>query len=437
MPKLKPIRGSQLDRSHPLARGLVGCWVFDGSSGKFCDLSGNGRIMAVGGGTPKPVPGNHGWALEFDDAASEHLQRTGDDNNITDWPMSIACSFQTDQEANQALVIIGSTAGPAYYGLWIRDPADTDVIAYVMNVTSGYAKTSRSYGTNVWHHACAVFASDTDRRVFLDGGHKGTDSSAVSYPSGSTITTIGAREYYNLGKTLYLSGKLGYAFIWNRALSDAEIAAWHRQTADLFDSGPSPAVLYVPAGGQVHWASAAVQGRSAVNAKASRLRQAAAHVQSWSDLTSVIRRTRQGRAAMSGQSELEETARLTRRLGATVTVASALTPTARLTRWQKATIQAHSEITASATVEGEAAVTWASAEISAAAQISARARATVGIEACVAGQGSVAARARHQRRAAGQVQATSRIRATATLLRTFVPAWGTSRNEVIDGLIVS
>lgn len=44
MPLLKPIRGAQLNKSHPLARGLVGCWLLNEGSGKIVnDLSGNGN----------------------------------------------------------------------------------------------------------------------------------------------------------------------------------------------------------------------------------------------------------------------------------------------------------------------------------------------------------------------------------------------------------
>ncbi len=47
-PYLKPVRGIQLNRSHPLARGLVGCWLFnEGTGTKVHDLSGNGAFGNV------------------------------------------------------------------------------------------------------------------------------------------------------------------------------------------------------------------------------------------------------------------------------------------------------------------------------------------------------------------------------------------------------
>ena len=43
-PWQKPYRGIQLNRQHPLARGLVGCWlVNEGTGDKVFDYSGNGN----------------------------------------------------------------------------------------------------------------------------------------------------------------------------------------------------------------------------------------------------------------------------------------------------------------------------------------------------------------------------------------------------------
>lgn len=40
---IKPFRGAVLNRTHPLARGLIGCWLFnEGTGDKVFDLSGNG-----------------------------------------------------------------------------------------------------------------------------------------------------------------------------------------------------------------------------------------------------------------------------------------------------------------------------------------------------------------------------------------------------------
>jgi len=65
MPQLKPTRGIRLNKSHPLARGLVGCWLFnEGSGGQVYDLSGNGGDGTITGAVWSA--GKFGSALDFD-----------------------------------------------------------------------------------------------------------------------------------------------------------------------------------------------------------------------------------------------------------------------------------------------------------------------------------------------------------------------------------
>jgi len=50
VPVLKPVRGIRLNKSHPLARGLVGYWLLnEGSGNKVFDLSGNGKTGTING----------------------------------------------------------------------------------------------------------------------------------------------------------------------------------------------------------------------------------------------------------------------------------------------------------------------------------------------------------------------------------------------------
>ncbi len=63
MPVLKPVRGIRLNKSHPLARGLVGYWLFnEGSGNKVFDLSGNGNTGTFVGDVVW-TPGQSGNAI--------------------------------------------------------------------------------------------------------------------------------------------------------------------------------------------------------------------------------------------------------------------------------------------------------------------------------------------------------------------------------------
>ena len=49
---MKPFRGSQINKTHPLAKGLVGCWIFNEDTGDLIfDLSGHNNHITNYGAT--------------------------------------------------------------------------------------------------------------------------------------------------------------------------------------------------------------------------------------------------------------------------------------------------------------------------------------------------------------------------------------------------
>ena len=62
----KPPLGTQLDYSHPLTKGLVGCWLMnEGSGNRIHDISGNGNNGTLING-PVWKPGRDGASISFD-----------------------------------------------------------------------------------------------------------------------------------------------------------------------------------------------------------------------------------------------------------------------------------------------------------------------------------------------------------------------------------
>jgi len=93
--------GVLLNPYHPLARGLVGCWLFNEGGGNIVyDLSGHGNHGTLGGGTASYCPawtvGEFGSALSFD----------GDDDYIE--------MFNTDT------LLENKTAGTIL--VWVKNP---------------------------------------------------------------------------------------------------------------------------------------------------------------------------------------------------------------------------------------------------------------------------------------------------------------------------
>lgn len=89
-----------------------------------------------------------------------------------------------------------------------------------------FAFTTTSPTVNKWVHVAAVFASATDRRVFLNGAGKGTETTSVT-PAGIDRTCLGVSAETIPDSPL--DGLLAKARVWDAALTDAEILHLARQ----------------------------------------------------------------------------------------------------------------------------------------------------------------------------------------------------------------
>lgn len=87
--------------------------------------------------------------------------------------------------------------------------------------TAASAVTTTGFTANTWAHVCGVEASATDRRVFINGGSKGTNATSRT-PSGIDNVAIGRNG--DSTPDGYFSGDIAAAAIWNVALADADVA---------------------------------------------------------------------------------------------------------------------------------------------------------------------------------------------------------------------
>jgi len=109
---------------------------------------------------------------------------------------------------------------------------------------SSIAQTTTGVSADVWHHVCGVEASTTDRRVFIDGGSKGTDTTS-STPGTIQRIRVGVAE---LSASDFFDGDISQIAIWDVALTDAEIASLAAGVSPLRMRRDS-LVAYWPIGG--------------------------------------------------------------------------------------------------------------------------------------------------------------------------------------------
>ena len=140
-------------------------------------------------------------------------------------PITMGCWFySTSNSATQRLISIGDKDTPNDFfhlsamGTVTGDPLRASV---KRGGAAGSATTTSGYSINTWHHATAVFTSNSDRDVYIDGGSVGNNTTAAT-PASLDTTRIGARA--SSGTNGPMAGRIAEAAIWNIALSTSEIA---------------------------------------------------------------------------------------------------------------------------------------------------------------------------------------------------------------------
>jgi len=233
MPQLKPQRGyiKPID-GHLLARGLVACWLMnEGTGGKIFDVSGN-ELNLDFNNFPIWSPGKFGSSILFDDASNQYLEVN--QAAVNGAPLTLLCWVYCNDLSQNTYVMYIADKDVTNNAFGIRLNADgagsVQALSYAGTAAAALATVIMS--ANTWHQVCAVFVAPNDRRAYINGGNEGTNSSLLT-PTGLDRTSIGRAGDSTPG--YYMSGKVGFAMIWNRALSALEIAWLYREPFCMFE----------------------------------------------------------------------------------------------------------------------------------------------------------------------------------------------------------
>ena len=180
-------------------------------------------------------------AYQFTAASSQYLSVPS--AVVTGVPLTLACWFNPNNTTdNMALIFVGqeSGAGTQRFFLQAAGAAAGDPLAADANGTA--AVSSVGFQASTWQHGAAVFASNTSRTVYLNGGNSSTNTSNISTTS-LAVTAIGARWLTTWGQ--FASSLIAEVGIWNAALTAAEIASLAKgMTCDKVR--PQSLVFYAP-----------------------------------------------------------------------------------------------------------------------------------------------------------------------------------------------
>jgi len=248
MPRSKPIRGTPIDTSHPLARGLAGCWLLgEGTGQTVADLGPYRQHGSFHGGAPLWKPGRHGYSLEFD--GTDKCIDCGAGKFGWDCTNELSVVALANHGASQVNTIFarsaysrpvrlhGQTGGKFSFRVFTDTTNDCIITSTSSHATDGsewvhVAGTWRPYGAYLYVNGVQE-ASDT----VTDGNLNVTDNQFVG---------IGG-TYEGADYVCCWNGSIEYVFIYNRALSAEEIRWLYREPFAMFDSSVSSAPLHAPA----------------------------------------------------------------------------------------------------------------------------------------------------------------------------------------------
>jgi Laminin G domain. len=207
-----------------LTDGLVAYYPFNGNAN---DESGNGNNGTVNGATLTTDRfGNANNAYSFNGVNNEVRVLNPFGQNVPN-SLSISVWIKTTSTKDAGAIVTQVTAcinntddhfGIALYNL----SDDKELKADIFNGTT--AKTDRSLvADGFWHHI-AVVGTDKSISLYVDGKIKFLASSTPVFTYDPAINlVIGGVSFYACSYNSYFEGSIDDVYIYNRALSDAEI----------------------------------------------------------------------------------------------------------------------------------------------------------------------------------------------------------------------
>jgi len=164
-------------------------------------------------------------SLLFNDTTPDYLFLAS--TPVTAYPFSVSGWIYCDDDATAlAIYSIGDASDSGHvHSVFAEGSVAGDPFRIYSKAGGGTltSSTTTGYTINTWHHFCAVFASATERSIFIDGGSKGTNTTDAT-PSGLDQQGIACQARAG-SRFNPFSGRISELTLWNVALTDAEVAS--------------------------------------------------------------------------------------------------------------------------------------------------------------------------------------------------------------------
>jgi len=222
---LKPMAGCQIDRTHPINKGLVGYWMFNEKSGtRLTDYSGYGNHgtltnFALNGATSNWVGSPTGGSINFLQSARNNyvdISRLsiGSVFTFSAWIYPIGTGVRT---------ILGNRTSTNYGNPQWRVETSADNRMYL--VKQGVVGIGLSTGTvtnNKWNHVALSYSAAGEYKHYINGTLSGSGTNLVALVSGG-LPAIGVRFSTSISDEQF-DGNIDLLKIYNVVKTPLEIS---------------------------------------------------------------------------------------------------------------------------------------------------------------------------------------------------------------------
>ncbi len=198
---------------------LLAYWDFDENNGNILNDSEGDFNGNINGATW--TLGKNGSGLSF--ASEDYVE--GSSGIVNGYPFSVVAWIKAEPvkrgSGERAIVsFANNNVNSSYYGMYLNKKGN--VSAVVRNGRKIEAQSDFSVDDGQWHQVAAVFASDSDRSIYVDGKFAKRDTRSVSFNTSLNTWSIG--RWGDLNPDSYFSGEIDEVKVFSKALSDTEIS---------------------------------------------------------------------------------------------------------------------------------------------------------------------------------------------------------------------
>lgn len=174
----------------------------------------------------------------FDDAQDEYLSRN--QAVLAGTPLAMVCWWKGDDtsHSHSLMSIADDSANDNRFTLYAHDTGPGHIAAWsVQQGVGAPAGTTAKWPVDTWCHVCGIWATPTDRRCFLNGGSKGTNTTNLT-PANLDRTVIAAQFITEF--VSFASGAIAEAAIWDLSALPGDTDS---DKADYFEANVLPGLV--------------------------------------------------------------------------------------------------------------------------------------------------------------------------------------------------